>query len=299
VKKVLLALSSVYLIWGSTFLAVRYVLESFPPLAMSGARFALAGFLIDLYCKGRCPRPSWSQWRSATLLGILMLGCGTGLVAWAEQTVTSGQAALLNASTPLWLALWALYRHGYPGHFTVAGITLASLGVLTLVGTGGQWSVGAGAIFVASLSWTAATLLSPGLDKPASTVQFSGMTMTSAGLFLAGMSLLSGEQMAGPVTISAVVCWLYLVVAGSLIAMTAYTWLLQNVSASVAATHTYVNPIIAVALSALAGEALPASTPAAVALVVAGVACISLKDRVFPDRVFQTWIPMVGHGHCR
>lgn len=298
-KKLLLALSSIYIIWGSTFLAVRYVLESFPPLAMSGARFGVAGILLYLYCWGRCPRPSGRQWRSAALVGVLMLGTGTGLVAWAEQTVTSGQAALLNATTPMWIALWAFYRRGYPGHATVAGVALATLGVVTLVGGAGTWSVGALAIFLASLSWTAATILSPNLDKPASSVQFSGMTMLCAGLFLGGLSTLVGEQMLGPVTASAIFSWLYLVVAGSLIGLTAYTWLLQNVSATLVATHTYVNPVIAVALSALVGEALPRSMPLAMALVVTGVACISLKDVVFPDRVFRTWIPMIGHGQCR
>ena len=119
-----LALASIYLIWGSTFLAVRYVLEAFPPLAMSGARFALAGLLLLLYVR----KPATlKQWRSALIMGTLLLSTGTGLVAWAEQTVSSGQAALVNATTPIWIALWSFYRRGYPGHATVAGIVLASL----------------------------------------------------------------------------------------------------------------------------------------------------------------------------
>lgn len=297
-KKIVLALACIYLIWGSTFLAVRYVLESFPPLAMSGARFGVAGLALYLFC--RAPRPSWRQWRSAAVVGILMLGTGTGLVAWAEQTVTSGQAALLNATTPLWIALWAFYRKGYPGHATLAGIVLSTLGVVSLVGGAGSWTPGALAIFIASLSWTLATILSASLDRPTSSVQYTGMTMLVAGAFLAALSWLTGEHMLGPVTFSAVASWLYLVVAGSLIGLTAYTWLLQNVSPTLVATHTYVNPVVAVALSALAGEALPESMPMALSLVVAGVACISLKDvPVLPERVFRTWIPMIGHGHCR
>jgi drug/metabolite transporter (DMT)-like permease len=296
VKKILLALACIYIIWGSTFLAVRYVLEAFPPLAMSGARFGVAGTVLYLYCLSRCPRPTWQHWRSALIIGTLMLTAGTGLVAWAEQTVTSGQAALLNASTPMWIALWTFYRKGYPGHPTLAGIVLATAGVATLVGGGEQWNLGSLAVLLASLSWTAAILISPTLNKPASSVQFSGMTMICAGVLLLALSKLSGEHMLGPITLTAIASWIYLVVAGSLIGLTVYTWLLDKASPALVATHTYVNPMVAVALAALVGEPLPASLPTAVVLVVAGVACLGLKDIAFPERVFRTYIPLVGQG---
>ncbi len=295
-KKLVLALACIYLIWGSTFLAVRYVLESFPPLAMSGARFAVAGSILYLYCSSRMDRPSWRHWRSAMIMGTMLLTAGTGLVAWAEQTVTSGQAALLNASTPMWIALWSFYRKGYPGHATLVGIVLATTGVATLVGGRSEWTLGSLAMLLASLSWTAATLISPTLNKPSSSVQFSGMTMICAGAALLGLSALTGEHMLGPVTLRASASWIYLVAAGSLVGLTAYTWLLANAPPALIATHTYVNPMVAVGLAALAGETLPASMPQAVVLVVAGVACFGLKDLSFPDRVFRTWIPMVGQG---
>lgn len=294
-KTKVIALAAIYIIWGSTFLAVRYVLETFPPLAMSGARFAVAGLLLFLFSLRRQPLPSWRHWRSALLMGTLLLTSGTGLVAWAEQTVSSGQAALLNATTPLWIALWSFYKKGYPGHHTVAGIALASLGLLALMGDLGSFSLGTLAILLASLSWSAATLLSPRLPKPESSVQFSGMTMLSAGVVLTGLSLLSGEVMAGPVTASAIWAWLYLVLAGSLAAMTAYTWLLRHVEASLVATHTYVNPLVAVGLAALVGEALPSTTPLAVLLITCGVALLSLPDLRLNSRVFRPWIPLVGH----
>ncbi len=277
-KSIPLALAAIYLIWGSTFLAVRYVLEAFPPLGMSGARFAVAGLALFLYSLRNNPRPSRSHWRSAVLMGTLLLGTGTGLVAWAEQTVSSGQAALLNATTPMWIALWAFLRKGYPGHATVSGILLASLGVATLVSNAGALGWGTLAILLASLSWTAATLMSPHLEKPDSSVQFSGMTMLSAGAVLSTLSLITGESMLGPVTLTAVAAWLYLVVAGSLLGMTAYTWLLRHASPDLVATHTYVNPVVAVGLAALVGETLPSNTPLAVMLVVTGVALLTLKD---------------------
>lgn len=286
-----LALASIYLIWGSTFLAVRYVLEAFPPLAMSGARFAVAGLLLLLYVR----KPgSLKEWRSALIMGTLLLSTGTGLVAWAEQTVSSGQAALVNATTPMWIALWGFYRKGYPGHATVAGIVLASLGLLSLMQDPGSLSIGTLAILFASLSWTAATLISPHLDKPESSVQFSGMTMLSAGGVLTALSLLTQEAMTGPVTFSAVAAWLYLVFAGSLVGMTAYTWLLRHSTPGLVATHTYVNPVVAVALSALVGEALPATAGLAVMLIIAGVILLTVKTNL-NARVFRSYIPLVGH----
>lgn len=294
-KSIPLALAAIYLIWGSTFLAVRYVLEAFPPLGMSGARFAVAGLALFLYSLRHNHRPSRSHWRSAVLMGTLLLGTGTGLVAWAEQTVSSGQAALLNATTPMWIALWAFLRKGYPGHATVSGILLASLGVATLVSSAGALGWGTLAILLASLSWTAATLMSPHLEKPESSVQFSGMTMLSAGAVLSTLSLITGESMLGPVTLTAVAAWLYLVVAGSLLGMTAYTWLLRHASPDLVATHTYVNPVVAVGLAALVGETLPSNTPLAVMLVVTGVALLTLKDLRFSPRVFRRHIPLVGH----
>lgn len=286
-----LALATIYLIWGSTFLAVRYVLEAFPPLAMSGARFAVAGLLLLLYVRKTA---TWKQWRSALLMGTLLLSTGTGLVAWAEQTVSSGQAALVNATTPLWIALWGFYRKGYPGHSTVAGIVLASLGLLSLMQDPGSLNWGTGAILFASLSWTAATLLSPHLDKPASSIQFSGMTMLAAGAVCTTLSLLTQETLTGPITASAVGAWLYLVIAGSIVGMTAYTWLLRHSTPGLVATHTYVNPVVAVALSALVGEALPSTAGLAVMLIIAGVILLTTKTSLNP-RIFRSYIPLVGH----
>ena len=286
-----LALASIYLIWGSTFLAVRYVLEAFPPLAMSGARFALAGLLLLLYVR----KPATlKQWRSALIMGTLLLSTGTGLVAWAEQTVSSGQAALVNATTPLWIALYTFIRKGYPGHSTVAGIVLASLGLLSLMQDPGSLTIGTLAILIASLSWTAATLISPSLDKPESSIQFSGMTMLAAGGVLTLLSLINNESLTGPITFSAVAAWLYLVFAGSLVGMTAYTWLLRHSTPGLVATHTYVNPVVAVALSALVGEALPATAGIAILLILAGVILLTVKTNL-NARVFRSYIPLVGH----
>ena len=296
-NKVVLALLALYLIWGSTYLGIHYALESFPPLAMSGTRFVTAGGLLWAFRHGHPTRPA--QWASAWLVGALLLVSGNGLVAWAEQFVTSGQAALLGATAPLWIALWGCYRQGYPGHATVAGLGLAMLGLSCLLNQGAQWSIGSLAVLMASLSWAAGSLLGRSLPRPEDSAQFSAMTMLCAGGTLLVLSALSREQSPGAITATAVAAWSYLVVVGSVVGLTTYTWLIQNASPTLVSTHNYVNPVVAVVLSGWAGESLPEHLVGSLLLILGGVAMVGFGRTHLPEVWQRSWIPMVGVGRLR
>jgi len=291
-NKVVLALLALYLIWGSTFLGIHYAIESFPPLLMSGSRFAVAGALLWAF---RHAQPgSLRHWLSAWLAGLLLLVLGNGLVSWAEQSIPSGQAALLVATAPLWIALWGCYRQGYPGHATIVGLGLAMAGLSCLLQQPAQWSLGSAAVLLSAFSWAAGSLLSRQLPRPSDSAQFSAMTMLSAGVTLLGLSWLFGEGAPGPITARAALAWLYLVIVGSVIGLTLYTWLMQQASPTLVSTHNYVNPVVAVLLSGWAGEPLPEGLVPALMLILAGVALVATGGLPLP-RVWQRrWIPLVG-----
>lgn len=293
-NQVTVALLAIYLIWGSTYLGIHYALESFPPLALSGSRFLAAGLLVYGLLGRRAVPATMRHWLSAAWVGLFMLVAGNGLVTWAELTVTSGQTAVLLATTPLWMTLWSAWKKGYPGHATVAGLGLSTWGVTTLMSEPGQWSWGVLAILLAALGWAVGSVLSTVLPKPAGTVQFSAMTMICSGLMLGVLSLARGEAFPTQVTPVALAAWLYLTVLGSVVGLTAYTWLLHNASATLVATHTYVNPMVAVGLAYLAGEALPAQMPMGATLIVLGVALISLQGVRWPERLFRPYMPLIG-----
>ena len=295
-RKVLLGLGALYILWGSTYLAVRYALESFPPLAMSSARFATAGAL--LYWLTRSPKETvpLRYWLSASLVGFLLLVSGAGLIAWSEQIIPSGKAALLCASVPAWMALWEWARPGgqRPSPGVLTGLALGSLGVGLLVVNpslgaaqdGAQLSDAGGSallssllILLASLSWSAGSLLSRSLPQPANSFRFSSMTMLTGSLFLALASWLSGEHWTGKAEPLSLLAWLYLVGPGSLAGLSLYTWLLRSAPPTLVSTYTYVNPLVAVALAWAVGETLPALLPVAGALVVLGVVFLSLAQR--------------------
>lgn len=291
-NKVVLALLALYLIWGSTFLGIHYAIESFPPLLMSGSRFAVAGALLWAFRHAQPGSPR--HWLSAWLAGFLLLVLGNGLVSWAEQSIPSGQAALLVATAPLWIALWGCYRQGYPGHATIAGLALAMAGLSCLLQQPAQWSLGSLAVLVSAFSWAVGSLLSRQLPRPSDSAQFSAMTMLSAGVTLLGLSWLFGEGAPGPITARAALAWLYLVIVGSVIGLTLYTWLMQQASPTLVSTHNYVNPVVAVMLSGWAGEPLPEGLVPALMLILAGVALVATGGLALPQVWQRRWIPLVG-----
>jgi drug/metabolite transporter (DMT)-like permease len=289
------ALGAVYLIWGSTYLAIRVMVEDVPPLLAAGARFLLAGAILlvvlGLRRSSRPARVGPRQLASAALVGLLLAAGGNGLVTVAEQDVPSGLTALLIASVPLWVVV----LRGSVGRERVTPATLAGVAVgLTGVGMlvleagssskpGGATAVGIVLVLLAAFSWAAGSFVSPRLTLPADPLVSTGWQMVAGGLVLLVAGLAAGEP--GDVHVAAftadsALAFAYLVVAGSLVAYTAYAWLLQHAPLTQVSTYAYVNPLVAVLLGwGILGEALGPSTLAGAALVVAAVALIVSRQR--------------------
>ena len=279
---VVLAFASVYLFWGSTYLAIRVAVETLPPLLMAGGRFLAAGGLLYGFVRWRgTPRPEPRHWRSAALVGALLLVGGNGLVVWAEKTVPSGIAALLVASVPLWMAL---FQGVWPGLWGAAGIAGGFAGVALLVlarGAGRVDPAGAAALLVASISWAIGSLVARKAPFPPSLLLATAMQMLAGGALQVVAGLCFGEAAdldLGAVSGRSWAAVAYLVVFGSLGGFVPYVWLLGVRPPSQVATYAYVNPVIAVLLGwAILQEPLGSRTVAAAALVVVSVAAITLS----------------------
>ena len=289
--RVLAAFAAVYVVWGSTYLAIRYAVETIPPFIMVGTRFIVSGVL--LYAWGRLrgnERPTAAQWRDGTVVGILMLCLGNGAVSWAEQRVPSGLAALLVAVVPLWMVLldWLRPRGTRPRVLVIAGVVVGMAGLIVLIGPdslSGHSSVdlvGAIVLIAGSLAWAAGSIYTRYGNVPESAVMSTGVQMIGGSLALLIVGVARGElAMLHPAQISAHSWegWIYLVTFGSLVGFTAYIYLLQNVSPAKASTYAYVNPLVAVLLGwAIAGEVVTPRSLAAAAIILGGVAMISLSQ---------------------
>lgn len=282
-----MAFAAVYVVWGSTYLAIRFAIETIPPMLMAGGRFLIAGLVIVGWAMLRgAPRPTAAEWRSAFVTGFLMLLGGNGAVVWAEQRVPSGITALLVAVVPLWMVLLDWLRPGgrRPRAAVFAGLVLGLVGIVLLVGPSSMSgaavdTLGAVVLVVGSLSWAAGSLVSRYGAHPRSPLMATGMQMLGggAGLVLAGAAM--GEFPAfavGAVSTRSLVAFLYLVSFGSLVGFTAYVFLLRATTPARAATYAYVNPVVAVILGwALAGEPITPRTVAAAAVILAAVAIIT------------------------
>jgi drug/metabolite transporter (DMT)-like permease len=280
-----LSLSAVYVIWGSTYLAMRVAVEGLPPFLMAATRFLLVGALLLLVCRARgAPWPSRRQWLLATPVGVCMFVLGNGTVAVAEQRLSSGVAAVVCGTMPLWVA-------GL-GRFFGARTT-AREWVGLLVGFGGVAVLGlsrelraeplhALLLFLAPLSWALGSLfarhwpLAPGLMSAAT-------QMLTGGAVMSVVSVAAGERVEALPPLRSLLAWVYLATFGSLVAYSAYTWLLTNTRAAVATSYSYVNPVIAVALGAWLGhEAVGPEMLVAVTCVVAATVLVVVKPRPAP-----------------
>ena len=283
--RLLAAFAAVYLIWGSTYLAIRFAIETLPPFLMAGVRFTIAGGLLYGWTRLRgAEAPLRVHWRSAAIVGGLLLLGGNGGVVWAEQTVPSGLSALIVAIVPLWMVLFDRGRSEKPSRAVWLGLLLGFLGVGLLVGPnglGGGESVdlaGAGALVLASVFWATGSLYARRSTWPSSQGLATGMQMFSGGVLLLALGALTGEL--GRVEPSAIsgrslLALAYLIVFGALVAFSAYVWLLRATTPAKVATYAYVNPIVAVILgSALAGERLSPRIAMAGGLIVAAVVLI-------------------------
>jgi len=291
------AFAAVYLIWGSTYLAIRLAIETLPPFTVAGVRFIIAGTLLYRWPRLHKPAPPTRiQWRSAAVVGALMLFGGNGGVTWAEQRVPSGLTAVLVATVPLWMAVLEAIRRGgaRPTRRIGAGLALGFAGIVLLIGplklAGGERidPLGATVLLVAALSWAAGSLYARHAQLPAVPLLGTAMEMLTGGALLLLASVLTGEW--GRLHVAAMsprslLALGYLVVFGSLVGFTAYVWLLRNTTATRASTYAYVNPIVAVFLGwALAGESLTWQTLLAAAVIVASVVLISIGRAQRPTR---------------
>jgi drug/metabolite transporter (DMT)-like permease len=282
------AFAAIYVLWGSTYLAILFAIETLPPFWMAASRFLIAGALLYVWARWRgAPAPSRRHWRGAATVGALLLLGGNGGVVWAEQRVPSGLAALLVATVPLWMVMLDGVGRGWrrPPLQVMAGIAIGLGGVALLVGPGtlaGGHAVdplGAAVLVLASLSWASGSLYARRAPLPSSPLLGTAMEMLGGGLFLVVAGLVAGEHhrldlaAASPKSLLAVA---YLVVFGSLVGFTAYVFLLRHTRPALVATYAYVNPVVAVLLGwAFAGEPLSARTLLAGAVIVGAVVLIT------------------------
>ncbi len=284
-----IALIAIYLIWGSTYLAIRYVVESIPPFMSAGMRFISAGVLLYVWriTKGD-PVPTRRQWRDAGIIGLLLLLGGNGLVSWAEQFVPSGVAALLISTVPIWMVVIESLRPGgeKPTVRAILGLVLGFGGVALMIGPGklsqeigALHPLGLIALPVAALLWSFGSVHSKSSDLPESTLMTTSVEMLvgSMGLFL--VSTLQGEWARFDLEAVLSTSWIglvYLAIAGSLGGFVAYAYLLKNAPISLVSTYAYVNPIIALLLGAwIAQEALDGRTVFAAVVILGAVILIT------------------------
>ena len=296
------ALGTVYLVWGSTYLAIAYMVESLPPLLAAGFRFLVAGLMLfaflvarDRWRRRRGARteglqwPRAVEWRTAVIVGALLLLGGNGMVSIAEQTVPSGIAAVIIATTPIWLSIFdALLTRRMPSLLAIGGLLVGLIGVgILLQPTTGVDSfdpLGIGMLVVATVCWASGSLYARRGPLPANHLLGTGMEQLAGGLVLVGVGIALGDLARfdpAAVTTASLLALAFLIVFGSLVAFTAYAWLLNHVAVTTVATYAYVNPVVAVALGvAFRNEVLTPRTLLAAALIIgAVVAMVSGRPR--------------------
>ena len=284
--KLIAAFAAVYIIWGSTYLAIRFALETLPPFLMAGVRFLTAGAIVYGFLVARgAAHPTRRNWRDGLIVGGFLLLGGNGGVVWSEQFVPSGIAALLVATLPIWMVLfdWLRGTGQRPGARTAIGIGLGLAGLVVLIGPGslgadGMPIVPALVLVLASVAWAWGSLYSRGAAKPSSPMMATAIQMLCGGALLTIAGTAAGEwgelDLAGASTRS-VLALLYLLLAGSIVGYSAYIWLLEHTSPANVATYAYVNPVVAVFLGwLLASEPITPRVLIAAAIIVLGVAVI-------------------------
>jgi drug/metabolite transporter (DMT)-like permease len=296
-SRIITAFAAVYVVWGSTYLAIRFGVETIPPFMMAGTRFVLAGILLYVWARIRgAASPTRIEWRSAAIIGTLLLFFGNGGVSWAEQRVPSGIAALLVATVPMWIVLfdWLLHGASRPRPGVIVGLAVGFIGVVMLIGPDqllGHNRIdlgGVGALMVACVSWSIGSLYSRKAVLPASPLMATSIEMLSGGAVLYLVAAFTGEFRSFNPSAVSMRSWLsvgYLSVFGSIIGFTAYVWLLRVVHASRVATYAYVNPIIAILLGwSLAGEEFTMQMLVAATVIIGAVVLIITNQSKGPAK---------------
>jgi drug/metabolite transporter (DMT)-like permease len=288
------AFAAVYLIWGSTYLAIRFTIETLPPFLSAGLRFFLAGLILYVFArfKNGEAAPQQKHWGSAFIAGGFLLLGGNGCVVWAEHFVPSGLAALFIAIVPLWMVLleWCWQKTKRPSTGVFFGIGIGFLGVWLLMAPDflhhGSQSIhlgGALLLLLASFSWSIGSIYSRNADLPKTPFLSTAMQMIAGGILLFLVGLSQGEYAHFHVvnfSAKSIGALIYLVIFGSLLAFTAYLWLLKNVGVARTSTYAFVNPVVAIFLGwAFAGEKLNTQTGVAALFVLVAVIVITLYHK--------------------
>ena len=275
--KLALAFAAIYLVWGSTYLAIRYAVETIPPLVAVGIRHSIAGTILLAWAWARGYRPTLAHWKSGFIIGAFFFLIGHGTLHWAEQYVGSGLAALLIATEPMFiLVLASMFGQERISRISALGLGVGVVGVAVLAGAGlttkGSTFAGILAVLVGSLSWSVGVVIAPRLKLPSDALARTAVPLVCGAVLLLIAAAVTGEFQQthwANVSLKSLGGLAYLIVFGSIVAFTAYTWLLQRCSPTLVATHTYANPVVAVLLGWLL-----AAEPLTMRVVVAAVAIL-------------------------
>ncbi|MGN6543615.1 MAG: EamA family transporter [Aureliella sp.] len=297
------AFATIYVVWGSTYMAIKVAVETMPPLLMAAARFVIAGGILwAILLSTRRFHATARQWRDNAIIGAFMLLGGNGLVVWAEQDAPSGMATLVVSLTPVFIVLaeWLLAMrsgtgagHARPAPLTIIGLLLGFVGLAllvwpALVAEGGDRVplLPIAALILASISWTIGSVASRGLSDPAEPLVGAAIQMLGGGLWLALAAWAFGEPQHiawSAITLESWIAWLYLLLAGSLVAFPCFVWLMQHCSPTLVSTYAYVNPIVAVFLGWwVLDEVVGPRIFLAASVIVAGVAAITYSKSKRP-----------------
>jgi len=292
---VILCFLSIYLIWGSTYLAIRYAVETIPPLYTAGIRHLTAGSILLFWCLAKRLRPTWAQIRASVIIGVFFFLIGHGALHWAEQKVPSGLASLLIASEPIWVFLLSAVaaRQWHWNGALLAGIFLGLGGAGLLMGRSALTSVpgmfvGSLAVVISALSWSVGVVYSRRSHLSGNPLLLSALSLLAGSAQLLLVGTIAGEYRGFSFASVSLRSWLslgYLIVFGSVVAFTAYNWLMEHYSPTLVATHTYINPIVAVLLGwLLAGEAVTVNVLLSAAMVISAVMLVDRGMAHLPKR---------------
>lgn len=290
------AFAAVYILWGSTYLAIKYAIETLPPFLMAGSRFVFAGAVLMIWARFSkdYETPTRAHWKTSFVVGTLLLLGGNGGVVFAQHYISSSLAALLVATEPFWIVLlsWLWLKKSRPNLKTILGIAIGFFGVWLLINgnttnnaanVGSMQFFGAIAVMLAAMSWATGSIYGLRAPVPKSSILTAGMQMCSGGMVLLVVSLLTGEMSRFDITgvsANSLFGLLYLIIAGSLIGFTAYSWLLKNAQPAMVSTYAYVNPVIAVFLGWLiAGESFTGQMLIGATVIVGSVVLITSHDK--------------------
>ena len=292
--KLALAFAAIYLVWGSTYLAIRYAVETIPPLVTAGIRHTIAGSILLAWAYARGFRARREHWIAGAIVGALFFLVGHGTLHWAEQHVASGLAALLIATEPMFILVlaWASGQQKI-SRISALGLACGVVGVAILTGielsTKGSSLLGMLAVLLGSLSWAAGVVISPRLKLPTDALARTAVPLVCGAVMLLAAATVTGEFHAlhwSAVSLKSFLGLAYLIVFGSIVAFTAYMWLLQRCPPALVATHTYANPVVAVLLGwLLASETLNARVAIASIAILGAIVLIRRGEHRVEPRV--------------